>query len=434
MKITTLFGPGTGGPADFYRIPSVITTDSGVTVACADARFCSGRDNPNRIDKVIRRSEDCGETWGDYITAVEEHGTEHTKSSAAIDPVMVYVPEKKRILMVYSHTPAGTGILNSVCGTGFDKDGNKLLSGRFGTYILKGEKVFRSNGRETPYTVKENGDIFKNSQSCGNIYTGGKLKETHTSFLMICHSDDDGLTWSKPRCLNTQVKKDFMSFIGPGPGCGIVIEKGAYKGRVVIPVYFGSRAFPLQLSCTVIYSDDCGESWTLGETPNNTRNIRGKKANCKKIRQSEMLTESQLIEQEDGTLKYFIRNHDKRRSAAVAYSRNGGESWEDFKWDDSLPQPICQMSVIKLKGTEKPTVVFLNPADRQNRANGTVRLSEDDGETFKWQRLLKEGGFVYSAMTQLPNGRIGVLFEPDTECREIHFTSFTADWIKGGDE
>lgn len=147
-----------------------------------------------------------------------------------------------------------------------------------------------------------------------------------------------------------------------------------------------------------------------------------------------MLTESQLIEQEDGTLKYFIRNHDKRRSAAVAYSRNGGESWEDFKWDDSLPQPICQMSVIKLKGTEKPTVVFLNPADRQNRANGTVRLSEDDGETFKWQRLLKEGGFVYSAMTQLPNGRIGVLFEPDTECREIRFTSFTADWIKGGDE
>lgn len=66
----------------------------------------------------------------------------------------------------------------------------------------------------------------------------------------------------------------------------------------------------------------------------------------------DMLTESQLIEQEGGRLKYFMRNHDKRHSTAVAYSDNGGESWHDYRLDDDLPQPICQMSVIKLRSTE----------------------------------------------------------------------------------
>ena len=70
MQFKKLFAPGTGGPSDFYRIPSMITTNNGVTVACADARFYTGSDNPNRIDKVIRTSKDSGETWSDYVTVV----------------------------------------------------------------------------------------------------------------------------------------------------------------------------------------------------------------------------------------------------------------------------------------------------------------------------------------------------------------------------
>lgn len=90
MEFKTVFGPQINGPSNFYRIPSLITAKDGVLIACADARYCSGMDNPNRIDKVIRRSFDCGETWEDAVIAVEEHGTKQMKSSAAIDPVMVY--------------------------------------------------------------------------------------------------------------------------------------------------------------------------------------------------------------------------------------------------------------------------------------------------------------------------------------------------------
>lgn len=435
MEYKTVFGPGLNGPADYYRIPSLITAKDGVLVACADARYCSGMDNPNRIDKVVRRSFDCGKTWEDMIIAVKEHGTKQLKSSAAIDPVMVYCENSGRIIMIYSHTPAGIGIRNSKCSMGEDEHGNKYINGRFKKkYILKGGKLFKRNGGETPYTIDENGNVSSGGKKLGNIYTGGKFKEESTSYLMSVHSDDNGKTWSRPRSLNHMVKKDYMSFIGPGPGCGIVIRRGRYAGRIVVPVYFGTRTFPLRLSCAVIYSDDGGDSWTLGETPNNTREINGRRLDCMTVKADEMLTESQLIEQEDGTLKYFMRNHDSQHSAAVAYSKNGGESWQDFRIDNNLPQPVCQMSVIKLENTEKPTVIFINPADREKRINGTVRLSEDDGETFEWSRLLKEGEFVYSSAAQMKNGEIGVLFEPDTECREIKFASFTTDWIKEGEK
>ena len=58
MEFQTVFGPNIKGPSEYYRIPSLITAKNGVLVACADARYCSGMDNPNRIDKVIRRSFD----------------------------------------------------------------------------------------------------------------------------------------------------------------------------------------------------------------------------------------------------------------------------------------------------------------------------------------------------------------------------------------
>ena len=49
MDFQTVFGPGLGGPFDFYRILSLVPTKTRVVVACADARYCSCTDNPNRM-------------------------------------------------------------------------------------------------------------------------------------------------------------------------------------------------------------------------------------------------------------------------------------------------------------------------------------------------------------------------------------------------
>ena len=229
MKFQTVFGPGTGGPSDYYRIPSIITTKNGVVVACADARFFTGADNPNRIDKVVRRSMDSGETWEDYQTVVEEYGEEKNLSSAAIDPILTYSSDTGRIFMHYCHTPAGVGILNCNSCVGEDAEGNKIISRGFRKYILKNGVLYTKSGKKTAYSVSENGKVSDGKTDFGSIYTGGKFKEAHTSTLMMCYSDDDGLTWSKPVSLNSQIKKKYMSFIGPGPGCGIVIKHGKYK-------------------------------------------------------------------------------------------------------------------------------------------------------------------------------------------------------------
>ena len=105
MEFKTVFGPDIKGPSKFYRIPSLITAKDGVLIACADARYCSGMDNPNRIDKVIRRSFDCGKTWEDMTIAVKEHGSKKMRSSAAIDPVMVYSSKSGRVILIYSTRP-----------------------------------------------------------------------------------------------------------------------------------------------------------------------------------------------------------------------------------------------------------------------------------------------------------------------------------------
>lgn len=434
MEFQTLFGPGIGGPADYYRIPSIVTTKNGTLVACADARYYTGMDNPNRIDKVVRRSTDGGKTWGPFIVAVQEHGTSRMKSSAAIDPILTYVADSNRIYMHYCHTPAGVGILNCNCSVAEDAQGNRFIRKGLRRYVLRDGRLYTAAGRETDLTVSDSGEVSRGGQALGNIYTGGPYHEENTATLMMCYSDDEGLTWSHPQSLNAQVKERFMSFIGPGPGSGIVIESGKYAGRIVVPIYFGARKFPLCLSCCVIYSDDGGQTWRRGVTPNDTRTLHGRRLSCRRVTNSQMLTESQVIEQEGGVLKYFMRNHDKRRSVAVAYSRDGGETWEDFDWDDSLPQPICQSAVLRLRGMEKPYVVFLNAADRKARKNGTVRLSEDGGETFPHARLLKEGEFVYSSLAQLPNGNVGVLFEPDTACQEIWYGELSLAWIRGESE
>jgi sialidase-1 len=57
---------------------------------------------------------------------------------------------------------------------------------------------------------------------------------------------------------------------------------------------------------------------------------------------------------------------------------------------------------------------FSNPADRKERVNGTIKLSEDDGKT--WTKSYRYSNPYpafsgYSDMALLDNGEIAVLFE-----------------------
>ena len=63
------------------------------------------------------------------------------------------------------------------------------------------------------------------------------------------------------------IRKDWMHFLGTGPGTGIALHSGLIKGRLVIPAYTTNNVSYLSgsQSSRVIYSDDHGETWHAGE-------------------------------------------------------------------------------------------------------------------------------------------------------------------------
>ena len=421
MNEQIVFSKETGN-ANNYRIPSLVATTNNTIVACCDERFFTGSDNPNRIDKVIRISNDNGETWSEQITAVKECGKDKEHSSSAVDPAMLYDKDTATLHMIYSHTPAGVGILNCARATGYDKNGNKLFVLGRKKLSLIGDELYHK-GKAIGIKVDENGQL---SDGSGCVYDGSApIREMGTSFLYHTISKDNGKTWEKPTCLNLQVKNPGWGFIGACPGNGLKTS----KNRLIFPVYYGVNKAPLSLTFATMYSDDGGATWKIGKTPK--MGGRFPKNNPILIVNSCMLTETQIIELPDGTLKAFIRNHKPQRRILIATSTNGGETWSDPVFHNELPHPICQISAISFVHEGKFYVLTINASSTKKRERGVIRLSEDEGKTFPYEYVLTKGEFVYSSAQYLSDGTIGILFEDSTQHENIKFTKITIDQITG---
>lgn len=426
LKKEALFYPHYEG-SSAYRIPSMITTTKGTIIAGIDARIVSSADNPNKINTRIRRSTDNGQTW-DPVQELVTFPGEGLDGAAAIDTSLLQDEETGTIWMLYSHTPGGIGLWVSEPGIGFDDEGRRLLfDAENNTYAL-GENgiVYDQANQETAYRVDENGYVTYDGEASGNMYykkgvdPKESLLEARTTFLQVIKSDDDGLTWSDPIELNSEVKEDWMCFFGTGPGRGLQLKQGDKKGRLVFPVYYSNPH--RKMSCALIYSDDHGQTWQRGSSPNDGRVFKGQEIKAEDVAIDDSdLTESQVIEMPNGDLHVYMRNHSGQQRTAIATSKDGGEAWTDFRYDEALLDPTCQATILSYpdQGDGKHRVLFVNPADEEHRRNGTVRLSEDGGKTWPYSKQIEEGGFIYSCLTVLENGEIGLLYETGPEYAEL---------------
>ena len=413
-----------------YRIPSLLTVGN-TTIASADARLEAPGDNPNHICRALRLSHDSGETWSDVRLFCDYGGNGRDDGAAAIDGSLLYDEETDTLFQLFSHTSRGIGAFTVSSQSGFDSQGRKRLWDRENReyYLDRDRKVYTLDGIPTEYTVGPYGRLLKNGQDCGSICHGAdrELRQADVSFLQLMESHDKGETWTEPVDLNPAVKASWMRFVGAGPGTGIQLRKGPHKGRLLFPVYYHNQH--KIASSGAIYSDDHGKTWVMGGSANDGRLFEGSVINAQSATQDRSnLGECQILEQSDGTLSIFLRNSYGKRTLC-AYSRDGGESWQDIH-ETELPDPQCQSHVLKILQGGQEILLFSNPADPDFRVRGTVRASFDDGKTWPVARLIEPGEFGYSCMSRLPDGQIGILYEGKNVSQR--FVKFPLAWLLDG--
>ncbi|MBS1667245.1 MAG: exo-alpha-sialidase [Bacteroidetes bacterium] len=243
-------------------------------------------------------------------------------------------------------------------------------------------------------------------------------------------SIDDGITWSAPVNITTQVHRpnqpqmnaayhfdeDWRSYANT-PGHAIQFSEGIYAGRIYVAANHSAgnpQAWFKDYRAHGYYTDDHGKTFHLSEVVD----VQGS-------------NESMAAELSQNKLMLNIRNQQGNvKARIIAVSLNGGESWDEAYFDRNLPDPVCQGSILSIKTKRaKRLLVFCNNADTSRRDHLTLRVSADEGITWDKSYLIDKstdefkGDFTgYSDLVELGKKKIGILYERNNY-HEIVFTS-----------
>jgi len=239
-------------------------------------------------------------------------------------------------------------------------------------------------------------------------------------------SSDGGLTWSEPAYITTQTHRPDQPQFNPAynfqddwrsyantPGHAIQFNSGKYKGRIFVAANHSAGNPQPQFTdyqAHGFYTDDHGKTFQLSESIS----VPGS-------------NEAMAVVLSNERLMMNMRNQrGDVRARLVAISSNGGASWDTTWFDKNLPDPVCQGSILTI-GKRKNILAFCNPADTLHRNNLTLRISFDDGKT--WRKNLeidksppgKEMSYsAYSDLIEVDKKTIGILYERN-DYKEIVF-------------
>ncbi len=340
-----------------FRIPAIISLPNGDLLA-----FCEGRVNNagdfGDIDIVMKRSADKGKTWSALQVIADTAGLQAGNPAPVVDLTDPAYPGG-RIFLFYN-------------------TGNNHES-----------EVRKGNGlREAWYKT----------------------------------SADGGTTWSAPVNITLQVHKPRQPQVNPlynfiedwrctfnTPGHAMQFTSGKYKGRIFVAA--NHSAGDLQKTAEDYtahgyYTDDHGKTFRLSENVNRPGS-----------------NESIATELSNNRLMMNSRNQKGDvRARIVSISSDGGASWDTTYFDNNLIDPVCQASLLTIgKKKGKHILAFTNPAAVKARDSLTLRVSYDDGRTWKKSYLLakSESGHkgaysAYSDIVKLSKRKLGVLFEKES--------------------
>ncbi|MDG1872371.1 MAG: sulfatase-like hydrolase/transferase [Mariniblastus sp.] len=316
-----------------YRIPSLLVSKQGSILAFSERRL--GLHDHAQNDIVLKRSKDNGKSWSNEVVAFEDG------MHSINDPLTVQL-ESGRILLMFARFPYGRHARDA------------------------GWIKMADPGYDSPNV---------------NVLT------------YICHSDDDGLTWSEPVDISRQVKPPELINANT-PGHMIQLTRGPLAGRVItglwgtVPVNKnGIRTREWRI--VVAYSDDQGVTWKRTRILNDAS---GKG----------FANECQIAEAANGDLILICRNQGGDLFRKKAISKDGGETWSNIKIDRTLPSVACMGSLIA--GPIQPNGgwdLFASFPSNKGRKDGQIAKSIDNGQTWRIVNTIP-GPFAYSALQVSP--------------------------------
>ncbi|MBE7700685.1 exo-alpha-sialidase [Oerskovia sp. Sa1BUA8] len=231
----------------------------------------------------------------------------------------------------------------------------------------------------------------------------GLEPEDDVQHVDLSFSDDDGLTWTHRR-VTASLKPQGVTGLFAAAGTGIQLETGPYAGRLLqqMVLLLGG-----EIRAASAYSDDHGETWTLGEPT-------GPGAN-----------ENKVVELHDGRVLLSSRAQGCR---VQAVSTDGGRTYGPLTPAPDLPDPSDNGSILRLGAVTDATAPLLvtNNRDADLRRNTVLSVSYDEGATWRPALTLCAGSSAYSTAAVLADGSLGVLYERDGY-REIVFARVGAE-------
>ncbi len=237
--------------------------------------------------------------------------------------------------------------------------------------------------------------------------------------VWMIKSFDLGKTWGKPENITLQVHKPNNPPFNPKyknpadwrhyantPGHAFQFKEGKYKGRIYVAANHSVGAPQenfAEYQAHGFYTDDHGKSFRISESVD----IPGS-------------NESIAAELSDNRMIMSIRNQKGDiRQRILAYSSDGGQTWDEAYFDESLPDPVCQGSILDLGTSGGQTILaHSNNANETERNQLTVKISFDGGKSWELTLPIDYTGdsaklpwTAYSDLVKVDAGTLGILYE-----------------------
>lgn len=402
-----IFQSGDSTQANYFRIPTLYTLSSGRVLSSIDARYGGTHDSKSKINIATSYSDDNGKTWSEPIFAMKFNDYEEqlvywprdnklknsqiSGSASFIDSSIVEDKKSGKTILLADVMPAGIGNNNAnKADSGF-----KEINGHYYLKLKKnGDNDFR-------YTVRENGVVYDETTNKPTNYTINdkyEVLEGGKSLTVEQYSVDFDS--------GSLREKHNGTYLCPGQGLAL-----KSSNRLIFATYTSGEL-------TYLISDDSGQTW---------------KKSSASIPFKNATAEAQMVELRDGVIRTFFRT----TTGKIAYmtSRDSGETWSEVSYIDGIQQTSYGTQVSAIKYSQlidgKEAVILSTPNSRSGRKGGQLVVGlvnkEDDSIDWKYHYDidLPSYGYAYSAITELPNHHIGVLFEKyDSWSRnELHLSN-----------